>query len=297
MPRYQVELDVYRGPIELLLYLVRRREVDASSIRVGALAEQYVRHLAEATQLDFDEIGEFLVVCSTLAELKSEQVLPQAPVAEAEAAAEEPTALVRQLVEYRKFREAASVLEERSLRWRRRMSRIANDLPPADRSLADEPIEELELWDLVTAFSRLSVDNQVAPGTSIVYDDTPIEVHMRNIRTALELHGRVALGDLFVPGSTKGRLVGMFLAVLELVRHHDVRTEQEDDFGEIWVVQGPPGSSAAAAGAPAGAAPLPASPPPAAVSPTASAKKSAGPKKSAAEPKTPPKEDSPWDDE
>lgn len=296
MPRYQVELDVYRGPIELLLYLVRRREVDASSIRVGTLAEQYVRHLAEVVQLDFDEIGEFLVVCSTLAEIKSEQVLPQAPVAEAEAAAEEPTALVRQLVEYRKFREAASVLEERSLRWRRRMTRVANDLPPADRSLADEPIEELELWDLVTAFSRLSVDNQVAPGTSIVYDDTPIEVHMRNIRTALELHGRVALGDLFVPGSTKGRLVGMFLAVLELVRHHDVRTEQEDDFGEIWVVQGPPGSSAAASGAPAAAVPLPGPSPPSSA-PAAAAKKTAASKKPAPEPKAPPKEDSPWDDE
>lgn len=231
---FQVELEVYRGPVELLLHLVRRQEIDVTAVSVGQLAEQFIRRLDGTPHWDFDEIGEFLIVCSTLAEIKSEQVLPQpeaAPVEEVD----EPTALVRQLVEYRKFREAAHILEERSLRWQQRMTRTADDFPPAQRSLADEPIEELELWDLVTAFSRMSRDNRISPGTSIVYDDTPIDQHMEHIRGLLERDGRTALGDLFRPGMIKSRLVGMFLAVLELVRHHNIRTEQDQDFGEIWI--------------------------------------------------------------
>lgn len=235
---YRVELDLYRGPLDLLLYLVRKHEIDVRDLSLATIAKQYAEYIEVLSVLNFGDIGEFLVIATTLAEIKSRLVLPLGGEEELE---EQPRPdLVRQLLEYKKYRDAASVLEERSRRWQQKYPRLANDLPPRTRNLAEEPIHELELWDLVSAFSRIMRDNAVAPGTNIVYDDTPIEVYMDGIRQKLEEQGRIAFSELFRPGMHKSTLVGLFLAVLELVRHHGLRTDQIDLFDEIWLLPGPP---------------------------------------------------------
>ncbi|HEY1066577.1 MAG TPA: segregation/condensation protein A [Pirellulales bacterium] len=238
---YRVELDVYRGPMEILLYLVRKHELSAAEIPVSRIAQQfsaYLDSLIEHARIDFNDAGDFLVAAATLAEIKSREVLPQ--VTE-EVVAEEPRAdLVKRLIEYKKYRDAASILEERARRRQQLYSRIANDVPPRTRNLADEPLHELELWDLVSAYSRVMRDNRVQPGTNIVYDDTPIEVYMERIKAQLDEAGRLALSELFRVGMHKSTLVGLFLATLELVRHYGVRTEQEGLFDEIWLLPGPP---------------------------------------------------------
>jgi segregation and condensation protein A len=111
-------------------------------------------------------------------------------------------------------------------------------LPARSRNLADEPIHEVELWDLVSAFGRIMRETGKVPGSSIVYDDTPIHVYMGRIREQLAVRGRLPMADLFQSGMHKSTLVGLFLAVLELVRHHAVRAEQDKLFGEIWIVAG-----------------------------------------------------------
>jgi segregation and condensation protein A len=120
---------------------------------------------------------------------------------------------------------------------------VASDLPPRQRNLAAEPIQEVELWDLVSAFGRIIRENVAVKPSNIVYDDTPIHVHMSRILAQLNERGRIALSELFDLRLHKSVLIGMFLAVLELVRHHRVRAEQNDLFGEIWIL---PGSDAAA---------------------------------------------------
>jgi segregation and condensation protein A len=104
-----------------------------------------------------------------------------------------------------------------------------------------QPIQEVELWDLVSAFGRVLRDNRTVQPSNIVYDETPIQVYMQRIVRVLVERHRVAFSDLFTPGMHKSAMIGMFLAVLELVRYHGLQTEQEELHGEIWLYfQQPP---------------------------------------------------------
>jgi segregation and condensation protein A len=234
---FRVQLDVFRGPLDLLLYLVRKHEVDVRDIPIALITDQYLAYLEVLQQLDVNEVGDFLELASTLVEIKSQFVLPHAgeEVSEWNDPRDE---LVQRLLEYKKYKDAASILEERSRDWQQHYARLASDVPPRDTDPAGQPIREVELWDLVSAMGRILRDSRAVQGTTIVYDDTPIHVYMQRIHGTLAKSGRVAFSDLFEPGLHKSAIVGVFLAVLELVRHHSVRTEQSDLYGEIWIVTG-----------------------------------------------------------
>ncbi len=235
MMDFRVDLDIFRGPLDLLLYLVRKHEVEIVDIPIAAVTDQYLEYLSVIEQLDVNSVGDFLALAATLIEIKSQQVLPRADEVDQEL--DDPRReLVQRLLEYRKYRDAASILEERSRQWQRHYPRLSNDLPPRRRDLAEEPIREVELWDLVSAFGRIIRDTESMKPSSIVYDDTPIHVYMKQIHDRLRSKKRMAFGDLFRPGMHKSTLVGIFLAVLELVRHYQVRVEQNQLFGQIWLV-------------------------------------------------------------
>ncbi len=248
---FRVDVDIFRGPMDLLLYLVRKHEVNVLDIPIAPITTQYLEYLNVLRELDVNAVGDFLELASTLTEIKSRLVLPHG--GEVEEELDDPREdLVRRLLEYKKFKDAASMLDERGRGWQERFPRLASDEGPQQRDLADEPIHELELWDLVSAFGRILRDQRAMQPASIVYDDTPIHVFMERIHDQLGAQGRLTLGDLFEPGMHKSTLVGIFLALLELVRHHGVRAEQRETFGEIWIMPGPNAASstdfAAAAG-------------------------------------------------
>ncbi len=232
---FRVDLEVFRGPLDLLLYLVRKHEVEIVDIPIAAITDQYLEYLEVLQQLDVNAVGDFLAMASTLVEIKSRHVLPRAD--EVEEDIEDPRKeLVRRLLEYKEYRDAASMLEERSRWWQRRCPRLTSDLPPRKRDLAEEPIHEVELWDLVSAFGRIMRDTVSARPSSIVYDETPIQVYMGRIYDRVCREGQLAFAELFQPGMHKSALIGIFLAVLELVRHSRVRLDQNDLFGEIWLL-------------------------------------------------------------
>src|SRR6476620_5711756 len=233
--QFRVDLDVFRGPLDLLLYLVRKHELDVSEVRVSKITEQFLEHIAVLEQIDVDAVGDFLEIASLLIEIKSNQVLP-GEEAVADELEDPRQALVRRLLEYKQYRDAASMLEERSREWRERFPRMANDLPGRKISPDEQPIQEVELWDLVSAFGRvLKAKHAVAGPESIRYDETPIHIQMQRIDARLRRDGRVAFTEFFEGTVHKSRLVGMFLAVLELVRHQHVRAAQPELFGEIWL--------------------------------------------------------------
>jgi segregation and condensation protein A len=232
MMDFRVSLDIFRGPMDLLLYLVRKHEVEIVDIPISTITDQYLGYLAVLEQLDVNAVGDFLALASKLIEIKSQQVLPRAD--EIQEKIEDPRKeLVQQLLEYKKYRDAASILEERGRWWQQHYPRVSNDLPPRRRNLADEPIHEVELWDLVSAFGRIIRDSESAKPSSIVYDDTPIHVHMRRIHKRLQSEPRLAFYELFEASMHKSAAIGIFLAILELVRHRRILVEQDDVFGEI----------------------------------------------------------------
>lgn len=234
---FSVQLDVFRGPLDLLLYLVRKHEMEITEIPIAPITDQFLAHLAVLEQIDVNAVGDFLDMASMLMEIKSRMVLPRG--GEEEEPLDDPRQeLVQRLLEYKRIKDAASMLEERSREWQQHFPRLGSDLPPRQRNLAEEQIQEVELWDLVSAFGRIMRDSQTSKPASIVYDDTPIHVYMEAILRRLHDERRVAFSTLFQPGMHKSAMIGVFLATLELVRHHDVRFEQNDLFGEIWLSPG-----------------------------------------------------------
>ncbi|MFT7639950.1 MAG: segregation and condensation protein A [Pirellulaceae bacterium] len=234
---FRVELDIFRGPMDLLLYLVRKHEVPISDIPIAKITNQYLEYIEILEQMDVNSVGDFIDLASNLIEIKSRLVLPKVEE-EVEEFDDTQEALVERLLQYKKYKDAASMLEEQSRSWQQRYTRVANDLPAREVAPADQPIQEVELWDLVSAFGRIMRENQVAAPSTIIYDDTPIHVYMQRIHEKLLTHKRAALSEMFVPGMHKSAMIGVFLAILELVRHHSVRTKQEDTHGEIWVLPG-----------------------------------------------------------
>ena len=236
--RFSVELDIFRGPLDLLLYLVRKHELDAVEIPIARVIDQYLEYISVLAQIDVDAVGDFLDVASTLIEIKSREVLPGDEEVEQEL--EDPRReLVRRLLEFKQYRDAASMLDEQSRAWRDRYPRLANDLPARPIEPHEQPIHEVELWDLVSAFGRVLKEKSTVPGPErIRYDDTPIHVFMRRIDARLRLEGRVEFTAFFDDVVHKTTLVGMFLAVLQLMRHQHARAVQPTLFDAIWLEPG-----------------------------------------------------------
>ncbi len=246
MPEYRVQLDLFNGPLDLLLYLVRRNEVSVTQLPIARIADQFQEFLAVLEFLDLDIIGDFLVTASTLMEIKSREVLPQAadsPVDEADIEEEGHSELIARLLEYKKYKDAAKALEERAAEWQERYPRLHNDRPDASRDHAADPIREVELWDLVSALSRVLQKKVVEDSRSIRYDDTPISTYVEQIAAKVRGELRVAFTELFEGTSQRSKIIGLFLAVLELLRHHGFRAEQPQDYGEIFVL--PPAEESA----------------------------------------------------
>lgn len=239
MEEYRVRLDQFSGPLDLLLHLIRRAEVDISEISVAQITDQYLEHVGQAESIDVDLAGEFLVTAATLIEVKSRLLAPEESRPESRFGQlqrrepEDPAGdLVRQLLAYRAFRDAADRLEARRVEWSRRvpLHRLAlesgAELPQAD----DLDLEDLSLYDLMESYRRLAetVVFDRLGAHEVHEDDTPIELHATDVLDRLRrLHvsGGMApsmpLRSVFADRE-KGDVIGLFLAVLELIRQRSV---------------------------------------------------------------------------
>jgi segregation and condensation protein A len=230
---YQVELEIFRGPLDLLLFLVKREEVDVRDVAIARIADQFLEYLNVIEMIDVDWAGEFLVMSATLLEIKSKVLLPRPE--ELAAGEDDPRLeLVRQLIEYKKFKDAAALLEEQAERQQTRLPRSPLETP-ATPNPADQPLQRVELWDLVSAFGRLMRETSALQPRQVVVDETPIHVHMQRIISLLQQRVRLLFDEVFTPPRTRGRLLGMFLAVLELIKGKRIQLEQPGPFGVIWL--------------------------------------------------------------
>lgn len=230
---YQVDLTTFRGPLDLLLYLVKHNEVDICDIPIARITEQFLDYLNLLRLIDVEGVGEFLVMAATLMEIKSRLLLPRAEEAEKEE--DDPRLeLVKQLIEYKKFKEASALLEESAQKHLARMSRQSVDAP-VQLDPAQQPLRKVELWDLVSAFGRLMRETVALAPRQIVMDETPIHVHMERIVERLQRERRLSFRDIFTPPFTRGRLVGLFLATLELIKAKKIYVEQTGSFGDIAI--------------------------------------------------------------
>lgn len=238
---FLVEIQQYSGPVDLLIHIVRREELALCDIPLAKITEQFIEYLEVLVELQIDDVADFLEVASLLIEMKSKQAIPSSETeqtGEEEAALETSDELVVRLMEYKRIRDAASILEEQGQHWQMRYSRLANELPTRKIDAGDQPIESIEVWDLVSAFGRILKAQQPPQSANVIYDDTPIHVYMEKIHGIVCEQKKLELTELFEPGMHKSSLVAMFLATLELTRHYGLSTDQRDTGHPLYLVAG-----------------------------------------------------------
>lgn len=236
MPIFHVDLDFYHGPLDLLVVLVRQQEIDILELMIGEITRRYIDGCELQGSIDIEEVGDFLILASSLMETKSRHLLPRVEESELEIEADETRQeLVKQLLEYRRFREAATMLGERAIEQQRRLPRQASDLALSKLDPTKQPIRELELWDLVSAFSRLMRENIVPVTDTVEKDPTPLPVYMNRLEELILAAGinGITFRDLLGTQNAKPQIIGKFLATLELIKGRRVWVEYDPTTEEI----------------------------------------------------------------
>jgi segregation and condensation protein A len=235
---YRVNLDIFAGPLDLLLYLVRKEEVDIYDIPIARITDQYLQYLEILKQLDIDLAGDFLVMAATLMEIKSAMLLPQAgPEQVMDESAGDPRAeLIRQLLEYKKFKDAANLLDAAAEQHQERFGRPASLI---DRLAPDaEPevdMDQVSIWDLLEAFDAICKATGGSSYAGHIRDDTPIDLYQIEILHRLQTEGPLTFERIFDSKPNRLVMVGLFLAVLELIRGRLVWAEQGDNTPQIYL--------------------------------------------------------------
>lgn len=231
---YEVKLDIFEGPLDLLLYLIRKNELDIYNIPMALITEQYLEHLEMMKALNLDLAGEYLVLAATLIHIKSRMLLP---VEEGPAGPEEeqdPRAeLVRQLLEYQAFKEAALSLDKRRVLDRDVFKRVV----PVDE-VPDEPEEammEVSLFELIEAFKQVVARMDREDLLEIDTERISLSDRINEILEDLERQKSLSFTDLLKASRTRKSIIYTLLAILELMKMRVVRAFQSDPFGPIRI--------------------------------------------------------------
>lgn len=231
---YRVELPVFSGPMDLLLHLVRQHEVDIHEIAIAPILDAYLRHLAVLQQLDLHDIGDFVVMASTLMEIKSRELLPNEEV-EIEQELDPRDDLIRRLLEYKRYRDLARELDGRADRRARQVDLVL----PQPPQLAQDPDEdlldlgELGVWDLTSAFAKLLEEIGQQGAMEIEVEKRDVGFYTRRLLETLKVRREVRFSEVF--DRTEGRygLIGTLIAILEMMKQGYLRAHQERCFDEI----------------------------------------------------------------
>lgn len=235
---YKVKLDVFEGPLDLLLYLVRKDEVDIYDIEIGRITRQYLDYLGQMESIDVEIGGEFIVMAANLLYIKSRTLLPAdlQTAVDDEGEDEDPRwELIRQLIEYKKFKEAAGELRDREELATKLFGRTPS-APPEDGG-ATLLAGEVGALDLIAAFQRVldRLEKKKGAEREIEADQFTVSEKIEYVLKILPEKEELRFEELFAGQTTRGEVVATFLALLELVRLRHVHVEQEGSFGEIML--------------------------------------------------------------
>lgn len=233
---YTVKLAIFEGPLDLLLHLIKENSIDIYDIPISKITEQYLQYLELIRLLDLNIAGEFLVMASTLMQIKSEMLLPTEE-RQLQDEEEDPRAeLVRRLIEYRRFKEVSEQFRQMEITQRKIFIRQV----PAAPSKSDTPEDisegigfEANIFDLISAFSRVMKEVPKEVFYEIVKDEWTVEGKSKHIMFLLKTKAFIYFGELFIHAKNKLELITIFLAILELVRRKCIMAVQEKPFGDI----------------------------------------------------------------
>jgi segregation and condensation protein A len=231
---YPVRLQNFEGPLDLLLHLIRKHELDIYDIPIALVTQQYLEYLDLMTEMDLDTAGEFLVMAATLIHIKSRTLLPRPDPAQQDPDEDPREALVRRLIEHQKFKAAAELLHEReiqrSAQWGRPDERIA-----ALVGEAPEPEIEVDLFSLMSAFRQVLERVRRRPTVLLPPEQISIEERIAQLDERLSTQDACGFDELFADVETRAGMIVTFLALLEMIRLKKVRVFQQTPVGEIRI--------------------------------------------------------------
>lgn len=244
---YRVELDDYYGPLDLLLYLIQKDELDIYDIPIGRITEQYLAYVEVIEALSLDVAGEFIVMAATLMRIKARMLLPVQPDDE-EMDEEDPRAeLVRRLLEYKRYKEMAANLQR--LEEERHRVHVRAQKPTDLEEQKEEPQLRVGLYDLLNALSGVFDRVRKDAVHNVVREVFTVQEKNRLIRERLQEEGTVRFDELFRDDAIRMEVVVTFVAILELAKRQEIRLMQTEAEGLIWVSVGDQGLREAAAAA------------------------------------------------
>lgn len=230
---YQVKLEAFEGPLDLLLHLIKINQINIADIPMALITRQYLDYLGLMKSLNLNVAGEFLVMASTLIHIKSKLLLP-VQAEEEEELGDPREELVRRLVEYKRFKDAAERFENRELLWRDVFRRTA--LPETEDGEDAIAVTDLSLFDLLDAFRQVLERIPEKRNIDMIVDELSVKDRMAEVRERLERESSLTFESLFDNDTTRDQVILTFLAVLELIRVRLTRVEQGDLFGPIRLV-------------------------------------------------------------
>lgn len=237
MADYKVKFEVFEGPLDLLLYLIRKQEVDIYQVNLTTLATQFVEYIETMRLLDLEVAGEFLVMAATLMYIKSRELLPvdQQVVTEGEDEGEDPRwELIRQLVEYKKFKDAAADLQQ----LEHRQEDVFPRLPGRLEFEPDQPEHrpQASIFDLVGAVNLILQRFATRDDLRDIYEDKfSVSEKIQHLMRSLSERPAMKFTELFEGAASRAEIVATFLALLELVRLKQIAAFQPETFGEIEI--------------------------------------------------------------
>ena len=230
---YNIHNLAFEGPLDLLLYLIERAELDITRLSLAQVTSQFIEHVSNMIELPAEEASAFMVIAAKLLQIKSEALLPRPPI-RGEFEEDPAEALARQLVIYRRFKRVAGVLDTREISRLKTYLRISS--PPKIETSLD--MTGLGLSDLVSTAKLLfnQFDERVELKTVVAPPVVTIRQKIKAITGALKMYKQTTFGSLLTKSSTRTEIVVTFLALLELIKRHLVRAQQESLFGDIEIL-------------------------------------------------------------
>jgi len=229
---WKIKVENYYGPLDLLLHLVKEAEIDVTRVALAQVAQQYIHFIEAMQKLDIDLAGEFLTLASQLLLIKSRSVLPSDEELEEEEEGDTSLELIRRLLEYKIYKDRGQTLGRRAAEQSLKFPRPRMKLPAGEQE--EEQLRDMEVWDLVVIWARLSKSITLGASLDILFHAIPIEVFIEKILGAMKDGGSVSFRDLVGDPRDKIQLIGTFLAVLELMKEQKVDAEQTDE-GDIRI--------------------------------------------------------------
>ncbi|MBW7996891.1 MAG: hypothetical protein FVQ81_10075 [Candidatus Glassbacteria bacterium] len=237
MDDYQVHLDIFEGPMDLLVYLIRKHEIDIYDIPIAMLAGQYLEYVARIEKLDLERAGDFLLMASTLLQIKSRMLLPRGD--EDDEDWEDPRReLVEKIVEYMQFKEIAGHMRRLEEDSSRQAERGWSEVEYYRRSEELEPEIDATLNELILAFGRLLLRKPPPePVLRVAREKISAAQRVRAIRRLLHEKKRVLFSDLVDEQTSRMFIVVTLVALLEMVKRAEIRVDQADSFGQLWIAR------------------------------------------------------------